>query len=172
MHVIHLVTYQTATSSDYVRTVRLYWNLIWMLCVNLMEHGPFSLLILEVKHTLWGHGPQIYNLNFPWRRPLLCASKQGGSEKSWSYGLVRLWPENLSKGIEPRGGREEYGLCKHAISSKGMRHNNLRNVSHLHLHRRISHVERRCWCNLLWVHRLLHIEDPTQQLGSKPAENE
>ncbi len=65
------------------------------------------------------------------------------------FGRIVTWKSLLANSAG--GGREEYRLCKHAVSSKGTRHNNLRNVSHLHLHRRISHVERRCWCNLLWV---------------------
>lgn len=69
----------SATASDYIQSE--HWNLIWVLCVNLMVRGPFSLLILEVKHILWGHCLQIYNLNFPWQQPLLCASKQGGSKR-------------------------------------------------------------------------------------------
>lgn len=69
----------SGTASDYIQSE--HWNLIWVLCVNLMVRGPFSLLILEVKHILWGHCLQIYNLNFPWQQPLLCASKQGGSKR-------------------------------------------------------------------------------------------
>lgn len=79
VQVIDLVTFQSTTGSDRIQLEN--WNLIWMACVNLMVRGPFRLLILEVKRTLWGHRLQIYYPNFPWQRPALCASKQRSSEK-------------------------------------------------------------------------------------------
>lgn len=119
-----------------------------------MVRGPFRPLISEVKHTLWGHRLQIYNLNFPWQPPVLCASKQHG----WGKCVLAVWWDcNLEISLRDQsqeGGREEYGLCKHATSSKDTQHNNLWKVLHLHLYERISHGERRRKCNLLWVYCL------------------
>lgn len=67
------------------------------------------------------------------------------------FGRIVTWKSLLGNRAKEEA-REEYGLCKHVVSSKGTQHNNLWNVLHLHLHRRISHVERRCWSNLLWVY--------------------
>lgn len=89
--IIHLVTFPRDTGPDYKQLE--HWNRTLMASVNLMVRGPFSLLIVEVKRALWGHRPQIYNWEVLPQRPLHCAFKWGGSEKSvfLQFGQTVTW---------------------------------------------------------------------------------
>ena len=107
VQVTDLGTFQSTTGSDCIHFE--HWNLIWMACVNLMEHSPSRHFISEVKHTLWGHRLQIYYLNFSWQPPILGASKHGCTEKC----ILMVWldydQEICLWGESQGGGWKEYG---------------------------------------------------------------